>query len=193
MSLEEQASAIKKLGSLGTDIPGLNADSVIENIIKKDDNLGKYLTMIDAAKEEKIERGMTQEQADKEAEEIKKETLKKAKENLKPQVEEDIIKMKQEYKNAKEAIDSIPTEVQAVVATAALPAALPPAVPNPVYTLGIALQTKKNLLKTLNVVLSSLTTVITLANKLKFELPQAVTALVSALTVATNALSAIPG
>ena len=193
MSLEEQASAIEKLGSLGTDIPGLNADSVIENIIKKDESLGKYLTMIDAAKEEKIERGMTQEQADKEAEEIKKETLKKAKENLKPQVEEDIIKMKQEYKNAKEAIDSIPTEVQAVVATAALPAALPPAVPNPVYTLGIALQTKKNLLKTLNVVLSSLTTVITLANKLKFELPQAVTALVSALTVATNALSAIPG
>jgi len=193
MSLEEQASAIEKLGSLGTDIPGLNADSVIENIIKKDESLGKYLTMIDAAKDEKIERGMTKEQADKEAEEIKKETLKKAKENLKPQVEEDIIKMKQEYKNAKEAIDSIPTEVQAVVATAALPAALPPAVPNPVYTLGIALQTKKNLLKTLNVVLSSLTTVITLANKLKFELPQAVTALVSALTVATNALSAIPG
>lgn len=193
MSLKEQESAIKKLGSLGLEIPGLNADSVIENIIKKDENLGKYLAMIDAAKEEKVERGMTQEQADKEAEEVKEETLKKAKENLKPQVEEDIIKMKQEYKTAKEAIDSIPTEVQAVVATAALPAALPPAVPNPVYTLGIALQTKKSLLKTLNIVLSSLTTVITLANKLKFELPQAVTALVSALTVATNALSAIPG
>lgn len=195
MSLEEQASAIEKLGSLGTDIPGLNADSVIENIIKKDENLGKYLTMIDAAKDEKIERGMTKEQADKEAEETKKETLKKAKENLKPQVEEDIIKMKQEYKNAKEALDSIPSEAKTVVALTIVPPAIsaPPSTANPAYTLGIATQTKKSLLKTLNIVLSSLTTLITLANKLKFELPQAVTALVSALTVATNALSAIPG
>ena len=195
MSLEEQAKAVKKLGSLGTDIPGLNADSVIENILKKDENLGKYLEMVDAAKEEKIERGMTQEQADKEAEAIKKETLDKAKENLKPQVEEDIIKMKQEYKTAKEALDSIPSEAQTAIALAIVPPAIsaPPSTANPAYTLGIATQTKKNLLKTLNVVLSSLTTVITIANKLKFELPQVVTALVTALTVATNALSVIPG
>jgi hypothetical protein len=193
MALEDQAKAITKLGSLGTDIPGLNADSVIENLIKKDENLGKYLTMIDNAKAEKIYRGMSEEEADKATEEAKKKVLEEIKKNLKPAVEEDIIKMKQEYKTAKEALDSIPTETQATVATAALPAALPPAVPNPAYTLGIALQTKKNLLKTLNIVLSSLTTVITLANKLKFELPPVVLTLVSTLTIVTTGLSLIPG
>jgi hypothetical protein len=101
--------------------------------------------------------------------------------------------MKQEYKTAKEALESIPTEVSATVATAALPAALPPAVPNPIYTLGIALQTKKSLLKTLNIVLSSLTTVMMLANKLKFELPAPILKLVETLSIVTNGLSLIPG
>lgn len=193
MALEDQVKAVTKLGSLGTDIPGLNADKVIENLIKRDQNLGRYLKMIDEAKAQKIERGMSEEEADKESEEAKKKLLDELKKGLKPSVEEDIIKMKQEYKIAKEALDSIPTEVQATVVNAALPAALPPAVPNPAYTLGVALQTKKNLLKTLNIVLSSLTTVITLANKLKFELPPVVLTLVSTLTIVTTGLSLIPG
>jgi hypothetical protein len=193
MALEDQAKAVTKLGSLGTDIPKLNADSVIENIIKKDENLGKYLVMIDSAKAEKVERGMTKEEADKAAEEAKKKAIEDIKKSLKPQVEEDIIKMKQEYKTAKEALDSIPTEVSATVANAALPAALPPAVPNPVYTLGVALQTKKSLLKTLNIVLSSLTTVMMLANKLKFELPAPILKLVETLSIVTQGLSLIPG
>jgi hypothetical protein len=96
MALEDQAKAVTKLGSLGTDIPKLNADSVIENIIKKDENLGKYLVMIDSAKAEKVERGMTKEEADKAAEEAKKKAIEDIKKSLKPQVEEDIIKMKQE-------------------------------------------------------------------------------------------------
>jgi hypothetical protein len=149
--------------------------------------------MIDAAKAEKVERGMSKEEADKAAEEAKKKAIEDIKKSLKPQVEEDIIKIKQEYKIAKEALASIPTEVSATVATAALPAALPPAVPNPIYTLGIALQTKKSLLKTLNIVITSLTTVMMLANKLKFELPAAILKLVETLSIVTNGLSLIPG
>jgi len=193
MALEDQAKAITTLGSLGIDIPKLNADSVIENIIKKDEVLSKYLNMIDEAKNEKIERGMSEEDAKKAADDAKKKVIEDLKKSLKPSVEEDIIKMKQEYKIAKEALDSIPTEVSATVANAALPAALPPAVPNPVYTLGIALQTKKSLLKTLNIVISSLTTVMMLANKLKFELPASVLKLVETLGIVTKGLSAIPG
>jgi seryl-tRNA synthetase len=195
MALEDQAKAVTKLGSLGTDIPKLNADSVIENIIKKDETLGKYLVMVDAAKEEKIERGMTKEEADKAAEEAKKKILEEVKKNLKPAVEEDIIKMKQEYKTAKEALDSIPTEVQTTMALVAVPTAIsvPPSSANPAYTLGIALQTKKSLLKTLNIVLSSLTTVMMLANKLKFELPAPILKLVETLTIVTKGLSVIPG
>ena len=195
MALEDQAKAVTQLGSLGTDIPKLNADSVIENIIKKDENLGKYLVMIDAAKEEKIERGMTKEEADKAAEEAKKKVLEEIKKNLKPQVEEDIIKMKQEYKTAKEALESIPVEAQATIALVAIPPAVsvPPSAPNPAYTLGVALQTKKSLLKTLNIVLSSLTTLMMLANKLKFEVPAPILKLVETLSIVTKGLSIIPG
>ena len=195
MALEDQAKAVTQLGSLGTDIPKLNADSVIENIIKKDENLGKYLVMIDAAKAEKIERGMSEEEADASAEESKKKVLAEIKKNLKPAVEEDIIKMKQEYKTAKEALDSIPIETQAAMVLTVVPTAVsvPPSIANPAYTLGVALQTKKNILKTLNIVLSSLTTLIMLANKLKFELPKAVLVLVSTLTIVTAGLSLIPG
>jgi len=193
MALEDQVKAVTQLGSLGADIPKLNADAVIENIINKDATLDKYLVMIDSAKAEKIERGMTKKDADEAAEEEKKKAIEDIKKSLKPQVEEDIIKMKQEYKTAKEALDSIPTEVTATVITATLPAALPPAVPNPIYTLGIALQAKKTLSKVLNIVLSSLTNVIILANKLKFELPSAVLSLVEKLSTVTNLLSLIPG
>jgi hypothetical protein len=193
MALEDQAKAVTQLGELGTDIPGLNADSVIENLIKKDPSLGSYLELIDDEAVDNVERGMSVEEAKKESEKTKKQAIETLKKSIRPAVEEDIIKMKQEYRIAKEALDSIPTEVQTTVATAALPAALPPAVPNPVYTLGIALQTKKNLLKTLNIVLSSLTAVMMLANKLKFELPAAVLKLVETLSIVTKGLSLIPG
>lgn len=195
MALADQAEAVSKLGELGLEIPKLNPDTVIENLVKKDENLGKYLEMIDRAKEEKVYRGMSEEEASQATEDAKKEVLNKVKENLRPMVEEDIIKMKQEYKTAKEALDSIPTEVQSTVALIAVPPAIsaPPSGPNPAYTLGVALQTKKNLLKTLNTVISSLTAVMTIANKLKFELPEAIVKLVQVLGVVTNALSIIPG
>lgn len=195
MAVEDQAAAITKLGSLGTDIPGLDADKVIENIIKKDENLGKVFAMLDAAKEEKIYRGMSKEEAETSIADDKKKMVEELKKSIKPSIEEDIIKMKQEYKTAKEALDSIPVEVQATIALVILPTAIsvPPSAPNPAYTLGVALQTKKSLLKTLNIVLSSLTTLMTIANKLKFELPAPVLALVDTLSTVTNGLSLIPG
>jgi hypothetical protein len=195
MALADQAAAVSKLGEMGLEIPKLNPEAVIENLVKKDENLGKYLEMIDAAKEEKIERGMSEEEAIQAAEDAKKEVVDKVKEDLKPMVEENIIKMKQEYKTAKEALDSIPVEAQATIALVAIPPAIsaPPSAPNPAYTLGIALQTKKSLLKILNTIVSSLTTVMTIANKLKFELPEAIVKLVQMIGVVTNALSIIPG
>ena len=195
MAIADQAAAVSKLGELGLEIPKLNPDEVIENLVKKDETLGKYLEMIDRAKEEKVYRGMSEEEASQATEAAKQEVLNKVKENLRPMVEEYIITIKQEYKTAKEALDSIPTEVQATMAQVAIPPAIsvPPSGPNPVYTLGVALQTKKNLLKTLNIIVSSLTVVMTLATKLKFELPQAVLTLVQVLGVVTNALSIIPG
>ncbi len=195
MALADQAAAVSKLGELGLEIPKLNPESVIENLVKKDENLGKYLEMIEAAKDEKIERGMSEEEANQAAEDAKKEVVDKVKEDLKPMVEENIIKMKQEYKTAKEALDSIPTEVQSTVALIAIPPAIsaPPSGPNPAYALGVAVQTKKSLLKILNTILSSLTTVMTIASKLKFELPAPILKLVDTLAIVTNVISTIPG
>ena len=195
MAIEDQTKAISELGKLGKNIPGLNVDTVLDNLVQKNDALKSQFENLNKVKEENLERGMTENEATEKVDAAKKKAIEDAKKNLKPMVEEDIIKMKQEYKTAKEALDSIPTEVQATIATAALPPAIsvPPSAPNPAYTLGIALQTKKNLLKTLNIVLSSLTIVIMLANKLKFELPAAILALVSTLTVVTTGLSLIPG
>jgi hypothetical protein len=195
MALADQAEAVSKLGELGLEIPKLNPDAVIENLVKKDENLGKYLEMIDRAKEEKVYRGMSEEEASQATEDAKKEVLNKVKENLRPMVEEDIIKMKQEYKTAKEALDSIPTEVQSTVALIAIPPAIsaPPSGPNPAYALGVAVQTKKSLLKILNTILSSLTAVMTIASKLKFELPAPILKLVDTLAIVTNVISTIPG
>jgi seryl-tRNA synthetase len=193
MALDDQIKAIEQLSSLGLTIPKLTPDSVIENLIKKDETLGKYLKLIDDSKAEKIERGLSKEEADAQAEEAKKKIVEDLKKSIRPSVEEDITKIKQEYKITKEALESIPQEISTTIATAALPAALPPAVPNPAYTLGIAIQTKKSLVKTLNIIVVSLTAILTIANKLKFELPQSIVNLVNVLGVVTSALSAIPG
>jgi hypothetical protein len=193
MAIEDQTKAISELGKLGENIPGLSVEPVLTNLVEKNDALKSQFENLNKVKEENIERGMTEEEAAAQIEEAKKKAIEEAKKNLKPMVEEDIIRMKQEYKTVKEALDSIPVEVQATAATMVLPAALPPAVPNPIYTMGIALQTKKSLIKTLNIVLSSLTTIMMLANKLKFELPAPILKLVETLSIVTNGLSLIPG
>lgn len=195
MAIEDQTKAISELGKLGENIPGLSVDKVLDNLVQKNDALKSQFENLNKVKEENIERGMTEDEAAAKVDEAKKKAIEDAKKNLKPMVEEEIIKMKQEYKTAKEALDSIPTEVQTTMALTVVPTAIsvPPSSANPAYTLGIALQTKKSLLKTLNIVLSSLTTVMMLANKLKFELPAPILKLVETLSIVTQGLSLIPG
>jgi hypothetical protein len=138
---------------------------------------------------------MSKEEANKAADEAKKEAVETLKGNIKPAVEEEVIMMKQEYKIAKEALDSIPAEANTAIATAAIPPAIsaPPSTANPLYTLAMATQTKKSLLKTINIVITALTKVMMIANRLKFELPAAIVNLVKVLGTATAALSVIPG
>lgn len=195
MAIEDQNKAISKLGKLGEDIPGLNVNTVLDNLVQKNEALKSQFENLNKVKEENLERGMTEDEAAAKVEEDKKKMVEDAKKNLKPMVEEEIIKMKQEYKTAKEALASIPTEAQAAMALVVLPTAIsvPPSTANPAYTLGMALQTKKSLLKTLNIVLSSLTTLMMLANKLKFELPASILKLVETLSTVTKGLSIIPG
>lgn len=195
MALDSQLSSALKLGDLGETIPGLNVDSVIENLVKKDEGMKNYLKLIEDERIENIERGMTEEEAKKEAAAKSKEAVETMKKNMKPAVEEDITKMKQEYKIAKEAIESIPGEAQTTAALIVVPPAIstPPSAANPAYTIGVATQTKKSLSKSLSIATSALTTLILIATKLKFELPPVILNLVNALNIATTALSIIPG
>lgn len=195
MAIEAQLSSALKLGDLGESIPGLNTDTVIENLVKKDEGMANYLKLIEDERKENVERGMSEEEAKAEADAKAKEAVETMKKNIKPAVEEDITKMKQEYKIAKEAIDSIPTEAQTVAALVAVPPSIstPPSTANPAYTLGVAAQTKKTLLKSLSIATSALTNLILIASKLKFELPSAILGLVGALSAVTTAISIIPG
>jgi hypothetical protein len=195
MAIEDQLKLISKLDKLGTNIPGLNVDSVLNNLIEKNDALKSQVEIFNKSKEENIERGMTKEEAEAKVKEAKSKAIEDAKAQMKPMVTEEITKMKQEYKIAKDALDSIPSEVASVMAGTIIPPAIsaPPSIANPLYTLNVALQTKKNLMKTLNIVLSALTNVLLIANKLKFELPTAVTVLVGTLSTVTGVLSKIPG
>jgi hypothetical protein len=195
MALEDQANAVSELGKLGENIPGLSVDGVVENLAKKDEALENYLKLIEDEKQDNLERGMSKEEANKAAEDAKKEAVETLKGNIKPAVEEEVIMMKQEYKIAKEALDSIPAEANTAIATAAIPPAIsaPPSAANPLYTLAMATQTKKSLLKTINIVIAALTKVMMIANRLKFELPPAIVNLVKVLGTATSALSVIPG
>jgi hypothetical protein len=154
-----------------------------------------FIKLIEDEKQDNLERGMSEQEAIKAAEEAKKEAVETLKGNIKPAVEEEVIMMKQEYKIAKEALDSIAAEANTAIATAAIPPAIsaPPSVANPLYTLAMATQTKKSLLKTINIVIAALTKEMMIANRLKIELPPAIVNLVKVLGTATTALSVIPG
>lgn len=195
MALAEQIKLLSELDSLGKDIPGLNINAIIENLVEKADAVKEQIEVIKQVKEENMERGMTEEEAEAKIKEEKDKLIEEAKQKFEPMVKEEITKMKQEYTIAKEAIDSIPNEVESIMAATVIPPAIsaPPSTANPLYTLKLALQAKKGLMKTLNIVLAALTKVITIANKLMFALPTVVLDLVKALATVTNTLDKIPG
>lgn len=195
MALAEQIKLLGELDSLGKDIPGLNIDKIVNNLVEKADAIKAQVEVIEQVKEENMERGMTKEEAEAKIKEEKDKIIEEAKKQVEPMVKEEITKMKQEYTIAKDAIDSIPDEVKSIMAATVVPPAIstPPSAANPLYTLNLALQAKKNLLKTLNIVLAALTTVITIANKLMFALPTVVLDLVKGLATVTGTLEKIPG
>jgi hypothetical protein len=195
MALADQIKLLAELDSLGKDIPGLDIDKIVNNLVEKADEIKAQVEVIEKVKEENMERGMTEEEAEAKVQEAKDQAIEEAKKQIEPMVKEEVTKMKQEYTIAKEAIDSIPGEVETIMAATVIPPAIstPPSTANPLYTLKLALQAKKGLTKTLNIVLAALTKVIMIANKLKFALPQPILDLVKALGTVTGTLDKIPG
>jgi hypothetical protein len=194
MSLEKQKQLIASSGSLGLSIPGLSIDPIVKNIMDKSAELKSHKEMIEEEKKENEERGMNKEDAKKEAETKLKEVIEKYKKSIKEAAEEQIILIKQHYKNFKEGLESIPSDVKAVIANIALPPAIsvPPGSPNPIYALNLAKTAKSSISGTLSTIIISFTEILKAANKILFVLPEPILSLFQKVKTASGINNGIP-
>jgi cation transport ATPase len=230
MSLEPQIELLSKLGSLGESIPGLDIDPIVENLVKKSEELKTVTESIDSEEEEeneretrsekkkerkaekereklgkkekteeekeaqKAERKKKQEETKKKAEEQKKKIIENYKKQMRVVVQENTIEIKQNYKIFKDAIESIPPDVSALITNILLPPAItvPPGGPNPVYALNLTKQAKNTLVRTLNSAIVAFTVVIKLSTSIKFEIPKPILDLFDKINIVSNLIGSIP-
>jgi hypothetical protein len=230
MSLEPQIQLLSKLGNLGESIPGLNVDPIIENLVKKSEEIKTATESIDAEEEEeneretrferkkerkaekerkkaggkekteeekeeqKAERKKKREETKKKADAQKKKIIENYKKQMRVVVQENTIEIKQNYKIFKDAIESIPPDVTALIANIFLPPAItvPPGGPNPLYALNLTKQTKNTLVRTLNSAIVAFTIVIKLSTAIKFEIPKPILDLFDKINIVSNLIGSIP-
>ena len=194
MSLEKQKKLAASLGALGLSIPGLNIETIIKNIMDKSEELKEHKEMIEDEKKENEERGMNKEDAEREAETKLKEVIEKYKKSIKEVAEEQIILIKQHYKNFKEGLESIPPDVKAVIANIVLPPAIsvPPSTANPIYALNLAKTAKSSIASTLSAIIISFTEILKAANKILFVLPESILSLFEKVKTASGIINSIP-
>jgi flagellar biosynthesis GTPase FlhF len=230
MSLQPQIELLSKLGSLGESIPGLKVEPIVENLVKKSEEIKTATESIDAEEEEENERETRSErrkerkaererkkagkkekteeekeaqkaEREKKKEEFKKkaeEQIKKIVGNYKSQmnviVSENIIGITQSYKVFKDSIESIPPDVNALIANILLPPAItvPPGAPNPLYAFNLTIQGKNTLSRTLNSAIVAFTEVLKLSTAIKFEIPKSILDLFDKISVVNNLINKIP-
>ena len=213
MSLQPQIELLSKLGSLGESIPGLKVEPIVENLVKKSEEIKTATESIDEEEEEENERETRSERrkerkaererkkAGKKKEEFKKkaeEQIKKIVGNYKSQmnviVSENIIGITQSYKVFKDSIESIPPDVNALIANILLPPAItaPPGAPNPLYAFNLTIQGKNTLSRTLNSAIVAFTEVLKLSTAIKFEIPKPILDLFDKISVVNNLINKIP-
>jgi type IV secretory pathway VirB4 component len=194
MSLEKQKKLIEESGALGLSIPGLSLEPIIKNIMEKSRELKEQREMIEEEKKENEERGMRKEDAKNEADKKLQEIIERYKESLKEVVSEQITIIKQHYRNFKDGLERIPSDVKSVIANIALPPAIsvPPSAPNPIYALNLAKTTKSSIIGTLSIIIISFTEILKAANKILFVLPESILSLFEKVKVASEIISSIP-
>jgi chemotaxis protein histidine kinase CheA len=230
MSLEPQIQLLSKLGSLGESIPGLDIDPIIENLVKKSEEIKTATESIDEEEEEeneretrserrkerkaekerkkagkkekteeekeaqKAERKKKREETKKKAKEQKKKIIENYKKQIRVVVQENTIEIKQNYKIFKDAIESIPPDVSALITNILLPPAItvPPGGPNPLYALNLTKQAKNTLVRTLNSAIVAFTVVIKLSTAIKFEIPKPILDLFDKINIVSNLIGSIP-
>jgi hypothetical protein len=192
MSLAEQKRLVEQAGELGESLPGLNLNSILENIVKQSDELKTQYEIVEQEVEENIARGESEADTRKEAEEKLKQTLNVYKESIREAAIEQITTIKQQYRIFKEGLDRIPEDVKLVIANIALPPAIGPVAPNPAYALNIAKTAKSSLAGTLSIIIFAFTEILKAANKIFFVLPQSLLSLYEKLKTTSNILNSIP-
>lgn len=194
MSLENQTQIIDKIGGLGESIPGLNSNSIIQNLLKNSKELSTYYDSIPQDVEENVQRGMSREEAQKKSDEDIKNVTESYKKGIEKGIKDKITSMKQNYKIFKDSVDSIPEDITALISNIALPATVtaPPGAPNPIYALNLAKQGKNTLGRTLNTAISAFTQLLKDANSIGFEMPTSILNLFEKISTINTLISSIP-
>ena len=194
MAIQDQISLIAQLSALGESIPGLDITPIIENIANKNKEIKQYILMCEEEAKENQERGMTKEQAQKEADKKKKEVIDTYKKNIESFVQEQIDIIKSQYKIIKDGVKAIPDDVKATIANILLPPAIsaPPSAPNPIYALNLAAETKNSLTSLLNTIVSAMLILLKAATAIQFEVPAVVLTIGETIKTLDSLLASIP-
>jgi hypothetical protein len=171
--LDKMKSLLAQLGDTsGLTIPGLDTDSIIENLASKNTQLQNLINE-------------TKDPAQKKA--IKDRYVSE----IKPYIQEQITIIKMTYKDVKEGAINVIDSVAVIIAAALVPPALP-AGPNPAYVILDGKQKLAILSNSLAALLNSYRQMLQAAINIEFELPDAVLDLGKTLAKAQGALNTIP-
>ena len=193
MALEPQIALMAALGDMGTGLPGLDLDKIIEKIAEKAEAIKAKKEAIEKEIDELRNRDrITKEEAKKMLKDKIKEYIDKYKEAIKKMVNDAINEIKSVWKEIKVQVKQIPKDVAAAIAAIALPPAIGPVGPNPIYALSIAAQTKSLLSAILNALATNLIKLIKAATMILFELPQPVLIVGETIKTLDTLLSTIP-
>jgi hypothetical protein len=165
---------IIKLGNdEGLAIPGLNTDSILEEIAKQNKDLQAALSQVSPEEAKNI--------------------IKRFKETLRDEVEEKITIIKINANTIQSGIENLRDTITAAIRNIAIPPATGAVTPNPIYSASVALQTKKQLSTSLSVLFSAFAIMLGAAVSIKFSLPQSILALLSGLVTVKALIDTIPG
>jgi hypothetical protein len=171
--LDKMKSLLAQLGdNSGLSIPGLDTNSVTENLASKNSQLQSLINE-------------TEDPAQKKA--IKDRYVSE----IRPYVQEQITIIKMTYKDVKEGVKNVIDSVSVIIAAALVPPALP-AGPNPAYVILDGKQKLAFLTNSLATLLNSYRQMLQAAINIQFELPDTVLDLGKALSNAQRALNTIP-
>lgn len=172
-------NALAKLQELqgGVDIPGLQFDAVVSNLVDT-----KYKGMIDAGAEG--------------GDELRKSLIKYYTETARMEIQSKIDTIKSCFSTAKSQIESLQQSIVNVAASNAIPSVITAgaatSVPNPAHFIIENRQKKQALMSAAKGVIGTLSTMLIAAISIYFELPPSVSAVIDIATKVISIITSIP-